>query len=811
MWNNKPAAAAAVFIIGGIYCARLIVLPWYAWACAAAAFLAASLITLFHFRKASGRSLLHSFVFPPLLVCSSATAYVASSSLAERNSIVNFLNTDEPLNIVCEIADEPKIKDGKTSVIVHVRSIAAQKESLLTTGDALLTIVPNLREHELPVELHYGWTIGFTCTLDAPMSVRNPGEFSYRDYLALNDVFATMRVAGYSNIEILQRQTPNWFFDYLIFPAKHFVIRVVRSVISGDEANFLLGLLLGDRSDLSSDIKNAFINTGTIHVLAVSGTHVVLVVAGFYMLLGLLRLPEAAKNIVTIAGIFFYMELTGATPSVVRASLMAIVVLLAKLFQYRTNVYNALGVSAVLLLLDDPRQAFDVGFQLSFAAVFSMVYFYPKLAALIKKIPEKWEEIKGMDAALKLFALSLAAQIGTLPFTAYYFGRVSVVSLLANLVVVPLVGAIVTIGFVSVLVGIVSAWLSTFFSEANNVLLWFTLKFVAVASAVPHATISTAVFGLKETFFYSAFVTFLFNLKNKIVLKRTALVTFAAIDILLYVSVFDGGTLEHRLRVTYLDVGQGDAALIEFPTGERILVDAGPKTFSYDAGEKVIVPFLKRHSISRLDDIVLSHPHDDHVGGAPFVMRSLHVTQSIDAGQREQSNIFYDYEGLEKTLPHKEIGAGIELLHIPNARFYVLAPVSSFLDKDSTDGYSDLNNTSVVFKLQYGATSFLFVGDAEVPVERHLDVVYGSFLRSDVLKAGHHGSSTSSSEEFLANVHPKEVVVSVGKFNKFHHPSRKVIQRFQQMGPEVHRTDAEGAIIFESDGFTVRHVVWKAQ
>ncbi|MDE3057935.1 MAG: DNA internalization-related competence protein ComEC/Rec2 [Bacteroidota bacterium] len=809
MWNNKPAAAAAFFIIGGIYSAHLIAIPWYDWGSGAFFFLAASLIVLFRFRKTSGRSPLHSFAFPALLVCSSATAYVAGSSLSERNSIKNFLDFDEPLHVVCEIADEPKVKDGKTSVIVHVRSIAAQQESLQTTGDALVTIVPNRGTNEAPSELHYGWTIGFTGILEAPTSARNPGEFSYRDYLALNDIFATAHVAGYSNITIIQEKTTNRFFEYVIFPTKHFVVRVVRSVISGDEANFLLGLLLGDRSGISSDIKNAFINTGTIHVLAVSGLHVGLVVAVFYTLLGLLRFPSTLKNITTIIGLFFYMELTGAAPSVVRASLMVIVVLLSRLFQYRTNVYNALGVSAVILLLLDPRQLFNVGFQLSFAAVFSIVYFYPKLALLIKQIPEKWEEIKGVDAVLKLFAVSLSAQIGTLPFTAYYFGRVSVVSLVANIVVVPLIGVIVTIGFVSVLAGIVSMWLSTFFSETNNILLWFTLKFVAAASAVPHATISTAMFGLKETFFYSTAVTFLFNLRNKTIVRRTAAVTFAVIDLLLFVSLFDAGEQARLLRITYLDVGQGDAALIDFPTGEHVLVDAGPKTFSYDAGEKVIVPFLKRHSVSQLSAIVITHPHDDHMGGAPFVMRSLPVEEVIDAGQRAQSNIYYDYENLEKILPHDEVRAGMKLIRIPNARLYVLDPVLRFLDQDSTDGFSDLNNTSVVFKLQYGATSFLFAGDAEARVERHLDSVYGDFLKSDVLKAGHHGSSTSSTEEFLSNVHPKQVVVSVGKFNKFHHPSRKVIERFEHMGADVHRTDEEGAVIFESDGFSVRQIKWK--
>ena len=136
-------------------------------------------------------------------------------------------------------------------------------------------------------------------------------------------------------------------------------------------------------------------------------------------------------------------------------------------------------------------------------------------------------------------------------------------------------------------------------------------------------------------------------------------------------------------------------------------------------------------------------------------------------------------------------------------------PTESFLDVDSTDGYEHLNNTSLVIKLQYGSTSFLFAGDAEVPVEEQLDVVYAEFLRSDVLKAGHHGSITSSSEDFLSNVQPKEVVVSVGKFNKFHHPSAKVLERFKNIGAHIHRTDDEGAVIFESDGRSIKHVNWR--
>jgi competence protein ComEC len=811
MWNDKPAVAAALLICCGTYAARCFDLQWYVWGNLAAVCLGFSAATLYRSRRASGRDVLRSVSFSLLLFFSTAAYCAAIVQLTPPSHIKHFLDTPKSLRLVCEIADEPRVKEGKTTSLVHIRSIAAGKDSLSTNGDVLLTIIQDKRSNEKVKEFRYGSLIALEGILSTPMISRNPGEFSYRDYLELNNIFATVHVLGYSQVRIISEGTPNLFFEHVIFPSKHFILRVINEAMAGDEANFMIGLLLGDRTDLSADIKSAFVNTGTIHVLIVAGMRVALVAAIMYTLFGLLRLPEREKSIAAIVGIIYYMELTGAAPPVVRASLMAIAVLLAKLFQERINVYNSLGVSAVVILTYDPMQLFDAGFQLSYSAVFAIAYFYPKLTALIKKIPESLEEVKAIDYVLKLLAVSLAAQLGAIPFTAYFFGKVSLISLAANLVVVPLVEVIVVIGFVSVLAGIFSMWVSTCFNEVNNLLSWFALKFVMLANAVPYASIPTATFGFKEAFFYSVFAAALFNLTNKIFLKRAFLILIAGINIILLLSLFPSHDVAPKnLRIDFLDVGQGDAALIEFPSGEKFLVDAGPKTFSHDAGEKVVAPFLRRRGISTIDAIVVTHPHSDHVGGVPYLIRNFEVKQVIDASQRAQSSLYYDYESLIPNI-RRVVTAGIQLAAIPNVRLYTLHPIDSFLDVDSTDGYDHLNNTSVVFKLVYGATSFLFAGDAEIPVEEHLDSVYQSFLKSDVLKAGHHGSSTSSSAEFLANVAPKEVIVSVGKFNKFRHPSPKVIRRFKDLGIHIHRTDEEGAIIFESDGRSISRVNWRKE
>jgi competence protein ComEC len=803
---QRPALAGAFAVIAGILAAHVTGVPWEYTAVASLILYTAAFVLLSKQRKKQGRDIVPSFIFLLLLSFSAAAAYAVSEQVRGHDHITQYLTVSDSLTFRCRVIDEPVVSDGRTKMLVEIVSVANERDSAVTEGKGYVTIYPDKRKKEVPLPVPYGSLITFRSVIQAPSAERNPGEFSYRDYLALNNIFATVSVRGYANITVSSGREPNPFFEYIIFPSKRFIIATIRTVMQGDEAYFLIGLLLGDRTELSDEIKNAFMNTGTIHVLAVSGSHVVLVAEIIVIVVGLLRLPRRPKYLLVMAMLVYYMYLTGATPSVVRATIMMLLMTLGKYLQEKTDIYNVLGAAAVIILLYEPKQLFDVGFQLSFSAVFSIVYFYPKLNALIPSIPEPLEEFKLMQWLWQLFAVSLAAQIGTLPFTAYYFGKVSIVSLAANLVVVPLVGVVVTVGLSGAILGVFWMWFASCFSEVNQVIAVVTLQFVQWAEQVPYAVVNTATFGWQETMIYSILIGAIFNLGSKRILTRFLFAGMAAANILLFLHLTDDPQLP--LRVIFLDVGQGDGAVIRFPDGSTVLVDAGPSAPGYDAGERNVAPYLRRSGIGEIDAVITSHPHADHLGGVPYILKNFTVRKAIDAGQAANSSLFRAYGSLLQTIPHTAVRAG-DVLTYGNARLYVLHPVNRFIDADSSNGYSDLNGSSVVFKLVYGNTSFLFTGDAEIDAEEHIAYAYGDFLRSDVLKAGHHGSSTSSSEGFISYVTPKHAVISVALFNKFRHPSKRVIERLKNRGAEVYRTDREGAVVFESDGITVKKVQWR--
>jgi competence protein ComEC len=496
---------------------------------------------------------------------------------------------------------------------------------------------------------------------------------------------------------------------------------------------------------------------------------------------------------------------------VVRATITASIFLIASLVQVKSNPFNSLGVAALIILAIDARQLFDVGFQLSFVAVLSIVYLYPKMNAWISGRTSGGIVRKSIVWTLRVCAVSLAASLGTLPLTAVYFGKVSIIGLLANIFVIPAVGASVVLGFVTITVGLFSNWIASSYAAVNQLLLDCTLWLIRLAGDSSFAYVDTSRFlPIYALPFYAALLL-LFNLSVRHVARRFLIIFLIMLNVAVFVPPPIAVAVTGKLRVSFLDVGQGDAAVVELPDGKAIVIDAGPRTGNYDAGERIVAPFLRRRGVPRVDMLIMSHPHDDHLGGIPSVLEQFDVAEILESGQPVKSSTYRRYitdvraEGCIVDTAR----SGMPILRIGNLELYVIFPTILFIDSDTTHRSPNLNNTSVVIRMQYRDVSLLFTGDAEMEAEGEMVSRYGDFLHCSLLKTGHHGSKTSSTEEFLDAVHPTYAVISVGRFNKFGHPSEDVISRLHALHAEIYRTDEEGAIIFESDGKTLSRIEWR--
>ncbi|MDA0987160.1 MAG: DNA internalization-related competence protein ComEC/Rec2 [Bacteroidetes bacterium] len=739
-----------------------------------------------------------------ILIFSASLQHSVNKNYFSQNHISNYLNLNQEFEIIGEVANDPIEKELYYSTIINTRKLINDFDTIIVTGKTLISIP---KKYTLTKKINFGDLIKIVGAIDEPSISRNPGEFNYREYLLMQGIYGIINSEN-NKIEVIETGNQNIFYSKIIIQSREFIKKIIEFTLQKDEAYVMRGLILGDQAMISTETKNYFINTGTIHVLAVSGSHIVLVIATFYILFGLLRIPFELKIIATIFGIIFYMLLTGSTPSVVRASIMGIVVLASQLLNRKTNLYNSLGVSVVIILLWDTRQLFDIGFQLSYAAVYGMVYFYPKIFLIYKKIlPQYFFKNIILNNILLLFGITLSAQIATFPVTIFYFYKFSVISLFANLIVVPLIAIVMLISFIAIIISTISIWIGSIFIEPAGLTLKFIIYFVDMMNQVPFGVVEIYNFNYFSFIYFLLILVILASLSNILKVRKLVLFFFGIITINIWYSNFNQIQKNNLLRITTLDVGQGDAIFIQTPLNKNILLDVGLINRKSNSGEKIITPFLKRIGVSKIDYLIISHPHSDHIGGAINILNSFNVENVLGSGQKSESKIFNEFQKIAHQKNYKSLKRG-EIINIEdNIRFYVLHPIIEFIDTISSNGFSEINNSSLVIKMVYGKTSFLFTGDAEIETEENLSDVYSNFLDIDYLKVAHHGSITSTSETFLNNTTPQNAVISVGKWNKFKHPSPIVINRIENFKIKHHRTDKEGAVIYESDGSKISRVI----
>lgn len=651
--------------------------------------------------------------------------------------------------------------------------------------------------------LEYGDKVELAGNAFVPEPRRNPGGFDMRRYLAREGIHVCLRADGISNV------TPghgNPVCRWIHSLKKKLRRSLSAGKVAPETTSFLHAIILGERREVEEDFKEALRRTNTMHILAISGLHVGIVAFVLYFLLSrLLLVPQSISSFATIAAVAGYSLITGTHPPVFRASLMSAVFLLGPIVKRRSDPLNSLAVAAVVILCVRPGDLFTAGFQLSFAVVLAILLLSDRiflgLVAMLGLRPDpgfltvgarRRRIYRALEYPLRLFAVSLAAFIGSFPLIVHYFHYVSFFSPLCNMVVLSLVGFIVPLGLLAGVAGLLSLTVAASVNAVNGALI-SGLRAVVEFFAIRMGPVNISP---PPVMFVFAFYATIWTVGFARTVKRVALP--AGVLSLVTLGVFVGGEMARRhpgsIEVTFLDVGQGDCAFVEFPNGRRILVDGGSTTNS-DVGRYVIVPFLRWSGVNELDALVVSHYDADHINALSDVLRDIRTrllllrcgSPAPDSPEAQRLLALAQ----TKSIPLRLVGAGEELPLSAKTESRVLNPPR----EGDLSAFSE-NDLSVVLKLDYGGASVLLCGDIEAKVERRL-LREGVPVQSEVIKVPHHGSNTSSLEVFIRSVQPDVAVISCGRGNIYRHPSSQVLERYALLGVRVFRTDRDGAIVVE--------------
>ncbi|MBK7380115.1 MAG: DNA internalization-related competence protein ComEC/Rec2 [Ignavibacteriales bacterium] len=731
---------------------------------------------------------------------------IAGCLTAELNKVNSFdfpdtLNREKNVFVIGEIKRIDLQKEYEISMLIKVDSIKFNKMFQQIDCEMYLRI----RDEKLLMDSIYdvlkpGNIISAIGTFSEGKTQRNPGEFDYNNYLHSIGISGSLTTYKVSDVKIINPGVN--YFDNTIHQIRRVLDSKIKSIHLPLTAGFIKGLLLADRSEIDYDTKTQFINTGVVHVLAVSGLHVGYIAMIFLILFG--RFNLYLRSIFTMAGLVLFMFLTNSPDSVIRAVVMSSVIIIAFISNRTTNIFNSLAIAALAILLFKPDELFSPSFQLSFGAVFGIGAVTPQITKYINSLNLKSKSIRYLFLFL---AVSFGAQLGTLPMTMYYFGKLSVVAFIANLIVIPAVGVVVAIAIFTLAISAVSMWLASVYAFVNDYLTISLFAFIKSAGELDFSFARINQFSAFNAITISVFILFVIYFWKKFnsPIAKIILLLITFLNIFIYSQIDDKELLQkNSLNIVMIDVGQGDSFLIKFPDGKTALIDAGNADQYFDNGERVIIPLLDYLGIDVIDYGFVTHIDSDHYAGFISLIDENKIKRIFkpQLDSTLEKDVRFEKYLRKKHLPisyyHKKY------LEIGGAHFYIL--------NDPTDkNYSALstNDKSGIFKLVYGNTSFLFTGDLEADGENYFAHKYSEFLNSTVLKAGHHGSKTSSSLKFLNSVKPKLSLVSAGFKNKFGHPSNKVLKRLQNSGSKILRTDLSGASILQSDGDSIKIIQWR--
>lgn len=718
------------------------------------------------------------------------------------------------------ISSFPEGKNGRQSFVL------AAERAVLETGSRPVSGKVRISMEATPAPLHYGDHLRLAGRFHPPSGLRNPGGFDYEDYLVREGIHVVGSARKSDRVWLLGnngaallRTIDEW--------RNNIRAEAERSLTGPDRAVFL-AMTIGDERYVDDAVRDAFMVSGTTHILSISGSHVGLIA---FLLYNMIRLsfrilpaslllratllvnPSRVAALLTIPVVVFYTLLAGAETPTVRSAIMVVVYLTAILIGRGSQPLNSLALAALLTFLFDPQALFSISFQLSFLTVLLICLAVEEkrekgLAELLEK--ETWQRRlrKRFYAWLRMTA---AASLGTLPLVACYFNSLPWVGMIANALIVPLAGfVVVPLGLISAVIGMARPEHALPLAAWNQQSLDLFYRTVELFAAIPGAEVHCpspsplfvmALFGLLTAWYF---------IRSRLLLAGTV-----ASCLLLIVPFFTPTDMK-RTTVDFLDVGQGDCTLVRLPGGKIVLIDAGGASRDrFDMGRRTVAPFLWDRGIRRLDVVILSHYNADHAGGMPYLMRHFEIGEIWEGVGQTYNPLRQEIMRLagEHRIPVRRVKRG-DHIDLSGTFVDILNPPRHSVDPDNA------NSRSIVVRIATPEMSVLFTGDADEAAETAMVDILSP---TDVIKVPHHGSRTSSSEASLKQIRPAVAVVSIGRYNSFGHPAPEVMARYSEIGSRIYRTDRDGALrlIAEKQAdrrlltavtfneLTLRHVLWR--
>jgi competence protein ComEC len=738
-------------------------------------------------------------------------AFCYQASLPPQDeSHLQFYNGQE-VEIKGVINTDPEVRDKATHIRLSASEIRVDNGWQQVSGEALL-FVPRYPTYE------YGDVLQVTGKLETPPEL---DDFDYEGYLANQGIYSTML---YPKIEILETGKGFKPLEW-VYSLRNSLFQTLAKVMPEPQASLAQGIILGIRYNIPASIKDNFVQTGTAHILAISGLHLS-IMAGILLSIGIWLFGRRRHIYIWLAlgTIWLYALLTGMHPPVVRGAIMASLFLTAELLGRQRTAITSLAFAAAIMVGINPQILWDASFQLSFLAMAGLIFIAPPFMSLGRKAVSATIGEQGVGVSLASiitdsFSVTLAATIAVWPVVAHYFGIVSLVGPLATFLALPALPGIIAIGALAGLIGLFAlpiaqamGWLTWLFTSymllVVNGLAPLPLSSIEVSTVDPvlivvYYLVLAAAIWLGSNWKrlepqMSKAKTWLRSVAGKSaelfprLPKRWVIPPLLVLAILASVAAVT--MPDNNLHVSFLNVGQGDAILIQ-KGNQQILVDGGPspQAISLELSNKM--PFWDR----TIELVILTHPHSDHLAGLVEVLQRYKVEQVLYPDLDYESPLYDEWLKLieEKDIKYTIAQAGQQIDLGDGVVIKVLNPQASLL----TDTESDIDNNGVVLRLSLGRVSFLLAADIGWEAEFEL-ISEQAELASNVLKVAHHGSDTSTTPEFLSAVNPEAAVISVGEDNPFGHPNAVVVERLEEkLGSEnIFRTDEQGTIEFTTDG-----------